>query len=187
MRVIKKEGKRVKAYRLGEGGPVLEELERRGLLRPLGDGVWEIFSREAVNGGGQLAKTGDYVKLDGDGCPYPNAAAFFAENHRRLAGDEYEQLPKPLEAWTAREPVSDAVRFLMAEKGLVLDPDHPERYFTAPLWGTLESAAEDAVVVFYRVDRDGEGRVTDAEFNFVARPEFERSYRVLEEGEEPRP
>ena len=186
MRVIKKEGKRVKAYRLGDESPVLDDLERRGLLLRRNDGAWEIFSREAVNGSGQLAKTGDYLKLDGDGCPYPNDAAFFAENHRPLGGDEYEQLPKPLEAWTAREPVSDAVRFLMAEKGLVLDPDRPDRYFTAPLWGTLESAAEDAVVVFYRVDRDGEGRVTDAEFNFVARSEFERSYRVLEDGEEER-
>ena len=178
MRVIKKEGKRVKAYRLGDGSPVLEDLERRGLLLRRADGLWEIFSREAVNGGGQLAKTGDYVKLDGDGCPYPNDAAFFKENHRHAAGDEYEQLPKLLDAWSVEEGENDLICFLMAEKGLVLDPAHPERFFSAPLWGTLESAARDAVVVFYRVDRDGDGRVTDAEFNFVARSEFERDYLV---------
>ena len=186
LRVVKKEGKRVKAYRLGDGGPVLEALERRGLIRRRADGRWEIFSREAVNGSGQLAETGDYVKLDGEGRPYPNAAAWFAANHRPLEGDEYEQVTKPLEAWTPAEPVSDAVRFLMEERGLVLDPAHPDRFFSAPLWGTLESAPRDAVLVFYRVERDGEGRVTDAEYNFVARPEFRRSYRVCGKKEEQR-
>ena len=86
----------MKAYRLGDESPVLDDLERRGLLLRRNDGAWEIFSREAVNGSGQLAKTGDYLKLDGDGCPYPNDAAFFAENHRPLGGDEYEQLPNEM-------------------------------------------------------------------------------------------
>lgn len=49
-----------------------------------------------------------------------------------------------------------------------------------PLGADL-SAASDATLVFYSVDRDESGAITDISFNFVAKPEFEASYTVIEE------
>ncbi len=178
MQIIKKEGNRVKACRLGSDSPILKRLVDEGLLRKHPDGSYELFTRETANGTGELMQEGDYVKLDCGGNPYPNRASFFLENHRHISGDEYEQIPRPLAAWDVREPENELIRFLQAEKGLLLRPEEPERYFTAPLWGTVLSAARDAVIVFYRVERDEDGAVTDVDFSFVARQEFEDSYRI---------
>jgi len=141
---------------------------------------------EAYNGNsgkGQLAHSGDYIKLSADGFPYPNAAEFFHANHRRIAGDEYEQIPKPLKAWTAQEPMCEEIRFLIEQKGLVIADSDEGRYYTAPLWGTMESAAKSDVIVFYRIERDACGRIIDAEFNFVVRDEFDRTYDIVPAGE----
>ena len=70
------------------------------------------------------------------------------------------------------------IRFLKEHKGLVICPEDPDRYFTAPLWGTLESAGANAVIVFYRVERDVNGSILDVDFNFVAHVEFEKSYCI---------
>jgi hypothetical protein len=47
------------------------------------------------------------------------------------------------------------------------------------LFGTLESAARDAVIVFYAIRRDDAGRITDADFNLVDREAFEQTYEWL--------
>lgn len=177
--MIKKSGKKVKAYRLGDRHPVLEELMSRGQIKKTADGRYEVFSLEAVRAGsgrGEIAQAGDYVKIDGEGFPYPNDCDFFRKNHRRISGDEYEQLPVMLDAWDAEEPMSEEIRFLMERKGLEIHEETPENYFRAPLWGTEESAAKDAVVVFYHIDRDENGEIADAGYNFVCRSEFDRTY-----------
>ena len=178
MKVIKKEGKHVCVYRLGGESPILDKLIAGGQIVKHSSGRYEVFSREAINGTGQFAREGDFIKLDSGGFPYPNDAVFFLENHRHIAGDEYEQFPKPLEAWCLPEEETDVIRFLKENKGLVICPEDPEHYFTAPLWGTLESAAADAVIVFYCVKRDENGNILDVDFNFVAREEFEKNYYV---------
>lgn len=178
--VIKNKGKMVKAYRLGEDHEVLKGLMEEGKIKEREDGDYEIFSLEARNGVGEIAKKGDFVKVDSNGFPYPNDVEFFLKNHKHISGDEYEQIPKPLPAWTADEPVCAAIEYLKMEKGLVIDETSEERYFTAPLWGSILSAAKDAVVIFYRIDQDNRGNITDIDYNFVAREEFEKSYTVLE-------
>ena len=181
IKVLKKNGKRVEAYRLGDAEPVLQRLMEEGKLRVLADGTYEVFSREAVQAGsgrGEIAGAGDYVKIDSGGYPYPNDAAFFEKNHRSLGGTVYEQIPQPLQAWTAEEPMCPEVAFLVEKKGLVLDERDPDRYFSAVLWGTREAAARDAVLVFYQVDYAPDGSVQDADYNFVARTEFEKTYTV---------
>lgn len=182
MHVVKKKGTIVSAYRLGANHPVLEELCREGKLLPRQDGTWEVFSREVLASGcgrGEIARNGDYIKLDSSGTPYPNPADFFARNHRHLEGDRYEQLPRILAAWTVQEPMCEEIRFLMEHKQLTISPDTPERYFTAPLWGTVESAARDAVILFYSITRNLDGSVRDADFNFVVRSEFDKTYDVI--------
>jgi len=39
--------------------------------------------------------------------------------------------------------------------------------------------AADAVIVFYSITKDEDGTITDADFNFVARDEFDRTYSLL--------
>lgn len=56
----------------------------------------------------------------------------------------------------------------------------PEHYFNAFLWGSDLSAAEDATIVFYSVSRTESGEITDVDFNFVARPQFENDYRLCD-------
>ena len=79
-KVIKKQGKIQKAYRLGENSPVLVRLMEEGKIKTSGDGKYEIFSQEVLKSGavrGEQALAGDYVKLDSTGAPYPNKAAFY--------------------------------------------------------------------------------------------------------------
>ena len=67
----------------------------------------------------------------------------------------------------------------MAQKGLVIDETSEEKYFTAPLWGTMLSAAKNAMIIFYELLWDRDGKVVEADFNFVARSEFEKTYNMI--------
>ena len=71
------------------------------------------------------------------------------------------------------------VLFLIEHKGLVIDETNPNQYFSATLWNTQESAQENAVLVFYSISRDKAGNIIDADFNFVERTEFDRTYKIL--------
>ncbi|MBQ1412657.1 MAG: hypothetical protein IIY93_05645, partial [Clostridia bacterium] len=57
--------------------------------------------------------------------------------------------------------------------------DDENAYFNAVLWGAPLSAAKDAVICFYSITRDGNGVITDADFNFISRAEFEKTYDIL--------
>ncbi len=177
--IKKKTGKRVTAYRLGEPSEVLDALMESGKVKPLPDGTYEIFSQEAVNGHGEVAQPGDYIKLDSTGNPYPNSAAFFEANHRAAGNGEYEQIPQPLAAWDVNEPEGEEINFLIDEKGLTIREDDENAYFNAVLWGAPLSAAKDAVICFYSITRDKNGVITDADFNFISRAEFEKTYDIL--------
>ena len=178
VKVVKKAGVPVVACRLGDGSALEERLIESGALARRADGRYEVFSREAVNGRGEIAEAGSYIKVDGGGRPYPNAAGFFLENHEP-AGDGYVQRPRALEAWREGEPLSDEMRFLLDTGRLTIDRECPERWFSARLWGTLLSAAKDAVVVFYSVRRGPDGAIEDAQFALVAADEFRRTYDIL--------
>lgn len=198
-RVIKKTGKAVWAYKLDErksflGGlfsnimvlfkydrklSVLERLVKEGRIRQYRDGRWEIFSREAVNGKGEIANPGDYIKVDSDGYPYPNSVEYFEKHHRHLGGNEYEQIPDAVDAWDVQEDMCPEIKFLMEQKGLVIHEDSEDKYFEAPLWGSTLSAARDAVIIFYSIQRDKDGKITDVDFNFIARTEFNETYEAL--------
>lgn len=179
---VKSKKKIVKAYPLGAGHPMEAALIAEGAIRLLPDGSYELFSQEAVNGVGQKALPGDYFKVDtvdGRHYPYPNKRDFFMANHTHLGGDDYEQASKPLQIWQATDGLCEEIRWLVDTGRLTLKPDTPERYFNAFLWGTDLSAAMDATLVFYRVDRDENGAITDIEFNFVERTMFESTYVML--------
>lgn len=176
--IRKKEGKIIQAYCLGEDHPVIERLIGEGKIQPADVGRWRVFSQEATEG--EVAESGDYVKLDSSGMPYPNTRAFFLKNHRHISGDDYEQIPRWLNAWCLEDGMCPEVRFLIEHKGLVIDEESEEACFRAPLWGDLLSAAKDAVIVFYELEYDSGHEVVEADFNFVARNEFDRVYLTRE-------
>lgn len=180
---VKSKKKFVKAYPLGVGHPMEETLIQAGAIRRLPDGSYELFSQEAVNGHGQVAYPGDYFKtdiIDGRYYPYPNSREYFLNNHIHLQGDEYEQINKPLLIWQATDEPSEEIRWLVDTGRLTLKPEEPDRFFNAFLWGTDLSAAADATLVFYSVERDADGTIVDISFNFVAKAEFENSYTIIE-------
>lgn len=179
--VKKKTGEPVHAYPLGKPHPVLDRLILEGKLICHGNGIYEVFSQEAQLGKGQIARTGDYIKIDSAGYPYPNEKAHFEANHLPIAGTDhaYEQLSQPLLAWLSTEPMCPEVRFLMEYKNLKLDPGKPEAFFTAPLWGTMETANRNAILIFYSICHSEEGDITDVDFNFVCREEFDKTYDII--------
>lgn len=180
-KVIKNKGKIVEAYQLGSDNPVIKALMDEGKICDIGNGRYEIHSQEAVagNSGGEKAKTGDWIKVDSKGYPYPNEKEYFEANHRHIEGDTFEQLPKPLSAWDAKLEVCSEIAFLVEKKGLIIDETSSDRRYMAELWGTTEVAAEDAMIVFYSVSYDMAGNITDCDWNFVERSEFDRTYSVI--------
>ena len=179
-KVIKNKGTITEAYQLGKESPVIKSLMDDGKIKNLGDGRYEIYSQEAVScDGGEIAAAGDWVKIDASGFPYPNSEDFFKANHRHINGNTFEQLPKPLSAWDSKLPICPEILFLMEKKGLIINEDSSDRQYEAELWGTKETAAEDAMIVFYSISYDETGKVIDADYNFVGRREFEKTYSML--------
>lgn len=117
--------------------------------------------------------------IGGKRFPYPNSKAYFEANHRHIRGNDYEQLEKVVAVWQDGDEPCEELDFLLCSKQLTLDPEDSARYFNAVLLGAPLSAPRDAAVVFYRVARDNRGQITDIEFNFVSRREFERDYMLL--------
>ncbi|MGI6095695.1 MAG: hypothetical protein ACOYBL_09720 [Lachnospiraceae bacterium] len=179
--VMKKKGKVVRAYQLGSDSAVIKEFMADGKIKDLGDGNYAVYSQEAVNGkvGGEVAKVGDWIKIDSSGCPYPNDRDFFEKNHLSIKGDTYEQIAKPLPAWDAKCEMCPEVAFLVEKKGLIIDETSKEQRYSAELWGTKEAASADAVIIFYSISYDKNGCIIDADFNFVERSEFQKIYRVV--------
>lgn len=179
---VKSLRKIITAYPLGEGHPMEAALIAEGAIRLLPDGTYELFSQEAVNGRGQVAHAGDYFKVDdvdGKHFPYPNDREFFLANHTHLSGDEYEQANKPLMIWQADDAVTEEVRWLVDNGRMTLKPEDPDHFFNAFLWGADLSAARDATLIFYSVDRDENDAIADISFNFVAKSAFDESYTLL--------
>ena len=179
LKVRKKKGNIVTAYRLGEHSEVIDELIREGKIKERPDGTFEVFSREAVNGCGEIASPGDYIKIDSAHMPYPNSAEFFLSNHIQTGENTYEQIPRILDAWTIQEPMSEEIRFLFEEEQIMINEEDPDRYFNAQLWGAPLSAAKDAVIILYSITRDEDDKIQDISFNFVARAEFEKTYDII--------
>lgn len=176
---MKSKKKIVKAYQLGVGSEMEARLIKEGAIAVNEDGTYELFSQEAVNGTGEIAECGDYFKvdeIDGKHYPYPNGKEWFEENHIHLQDDEYAQLNKPLYIWQATDPECDAMDYLISNGKITIKKDDEKHYFNAFLWGADLSAAKDATIIFYSIDRDDQGEITDISFNFIAKEQFEADY-----------
>ena len=182
---MKNKGKIVKAYELGDGTEMEHRMIREGAIQRIDQYTYRLFSKEAVNGTGQEAKAGDYFKVneeDGKFYAYPNERAWFLQNHRHRKGDEYEQKCFPLPVWAKGDPACEAINYLLDSGRLCIDEGNREKYYNAELWGTMLSAPEDAVIVFYSIDQQN-GQIQNIGFNFVDRKTFDRDYTVLQKEE----
>lgn len=179
MHYARKKSARIRAWQLGSGSEMERELTAQGRIRVRADGQYELFSQEAKGGIGQHASAGDYFKVDSKGYPYPNSRDMFEQEHAHIGGDWYLQTARALPIWTSDEPQSEEIAYLISHGLLELHPETPQRYFRAGLWDTQESAARDAVVVFYQVGRDDAGAICQLDFNFVESSEFARTYEIL--------
>lgn len=179
MRVIKKCDTPAVCFRLGENSELEKKLTADKKLKQRDDGSYEVVSRETLpEGPGEKAAAGDAVKLDSGSFPYPVKWENFLRNHECRNGQWY-QIPQVREAWCADRPKDKTVQDLLNSKKLVIDPTNDERYFSAFLHDTWLYAKKDTVVVFYETEFDLDGNLLRADFNFVAREEFDRSYTVL--------
>lgn len=164
-------------YRLGDGEhPVIKELIRKGKIKVVGESEYELFSQEAVNGIGQKVTSEYYCRVDSTGSPYPNSPEFVANNLRHIEGDDYEQIPSPVDVWTIYDGMCPEIEYLVKNKGLVIDESSEDKYFSAPLWGTVLSAKKDAYIVFYQIQKNADNEIVDVDFNFVEKREFEMTY-----------
>lgn len=171
---------RVRAWELGAGSDMEKELLLCGKIVSHPDGTYELFSLEATEEKGQMAKAGDYFKVDHRGMPYPNEREWFLKNHQHLEGDWYQQAARPLKIWRLGDPDCEELRFLLDRGLLSIRPDDPQHCFIAPLWDTTETAASDAVIVFFSVERDPAESITVVSFNFVDAEYFNTHYRVIQ-------
>lgn len=168
-----------KACRLGEQSPLLEQLLQERKIVPTVPGEYLVLSLETDGMCGQVAHDGDFIKVDTDGNAYPNDAEYFLRKHTWVGEDTYMQKTEHLAAWDTGETMCDEISFLIEKKGLIIDPQSRDKYFSAPLWGTMLYAAEDAVIIFYSISRDKNGTITDAEFNFIDRSIFDKTYERI--------
>ena len=183
MRRARKKTVVIRAYRLGERNDGLDKLVAAGLVVLRDDGSYEVHTMETKDGKGETAHAGDYVKLDAAGRPYPNKAEFFEKNHRHIDGDQYEQFPKDREVWMMGDAMCPEVEFLIEQGRLELHKEDPEHYFQGTGWGTKLTASSDAALVFYEIKRNAGGNIVDAEFNFVDREMFEKTYELIRDKE----
>ena len=180
-----KDASRIRAWELGAGSGMEQDMIRRGKIVPRPGGIYEIFSLEATGKTGQIAAAGDFFKVDDYGSPHPWRRAAFLQQHQPLEGDWYREAARQVRIWRLGDPVCEEIRFLLDRGILRVNPGDPDRCFTAFLWGTEETAASDAVVVIFDTDRDAEGRVAGVHFNFVEIGYFNQHYRIT--GSEPLP
>ncbi|MCD8116524.1 MAG: hypothetical protein LUE21_05325 [Oscillospiraceae bacterium] len=179
LRAVKKTGRPVTAFRLGDGSEPERQLIGRGLLKQGPEDSWLVFSRETDGRCGERARAGDYIKLDSSGSPYPVRRDWFERNHFQGADGALYQRPVPLLFWKAGLPIREELRFLLDTGRLSLHPGDRTQYFQARLWDTDLSAASDAALLFYNLERSPCGDLTDARFNFVAGDEFDTAYTLI--------
>ena len=180
MRIVKKiKNATAMAYQLGAGSQEEKNFINEGKIKRNDDGIYEIFSQEANSDKGEIVKKGDYFKIDKSGYPYPNSKQYFEENHKCIGENLYEQIAKPLFAWCFGDEKGEEIQFLIDKKGLILNYENLSAFFEAPLWGTILTANSDAVLIFYEIERDENGNIFDASFNFVAKDEFEKTYKFI--------
>lgn len=187
MHKVKKKtnGKRIQAWRLGQNSKMERMLRAEGKILQE-NGTYRLFSLEAVRAGsgvGEEANVGDWFRVEkrnGERFPYPLTAEYFADHYRQVQsarGDEFEPIPKILDAWFADDESPDEeVRYLLDTGKLSVTDDS----LVALNWGTtLVAPRKGSAVIFYSVKRLSNGELF-IDFNLVDAAAFRRDYDILD-------
>ena len=178
-----KENTKRQSWEFGMGSDMEKQLILSGKLIAHPDGSYEVFTKEATEGKGQMAHIGDFFKVDEFGFPSPCERDWFKKNHTHIEGDWYLQTAKPLQIWRKGDPETEEYRFLVESGALNINTEDPRKYFSAFLWGTMETAPDNATIVFYAVNRDEDEGITSIRFNFVDADYFKSNYKILDSEE----
>lgn len=186
MRRAVKKSTLVRAWELGAGSEMEKFLLSRGAIREREGGNYELFSLETPGNRGQMAAKGDYFKVTvtGEGekalfYPYPNPGQAFLEDHVRIEGDVYAQRVRPVCFWRAGEVPCGVIAWLLGTGRLRVPAAGGSSGFRAALWGTVEEAPPDAVILVHKAELDDRGVLRDVDFNFIQKDIFARDYRIL--------
>lgn len=181
---VRKKQKIVKAYSLADLlDPMVKKMIEEKKIVPLKDGTFEVFSQEVIQAGskhGELASSIDHFRLDSSNQPYPIHKNYFDSHYLPVSENDYQIAGIPTLAWDVNELMSEEIEFLLQNKGLVINKSDPNKYFQAPLWGTMEAADIHAKVLFYSIDRSDDGEIRDVNFNFITEDEFMETYEIIE-------
>ena len=169
----------VQAWELGAGSDMEKEMLRNGKIIAHADGSFEVFTKEATGNKGQIASSGDFFKVDERGFPCPNKREFFLQNHQHLEGNWFIQITRPLKIWRLGDPECKELHYLLDKSLLSIHPEDKEHCFCSSLWGTTETAAADAVIVFYSIKYDLNGEISEVDFNFVDAVYFSTHYQIV--------
>ena len=185
-KVIKKNCKRVRAWQLGSASEMEKNLRINKRIILHKDGSYELTSFESVKGGhgGEKAHAGDWFRIEeksGNLYPYPMTEAYFNQNYRHIVNDEFEIIPKILEAWFAEDsPNQEIIQFLMNTGDLTFNESDDEKFFVAKThWSTTLVASKKSVLIVYEVKRTSEGKIVYVDWNLVADFVFKRDYSIL--------
>lgn len=176
MRKVKKTNVYVRAFELGTGTDLEKELIANGKIIKHKD-CYEVYSTETTTKG-ELASTGDFVKIDLANNPYPNARERFLNHHRHIEGYQYEQVPVILYSWQYGDEEDDVIKYLLDTGKLIINPDLDDTFYQAELWGTILRAKKNDIILIYDVKRDGD-LIENVDFNLIDRDEFDKTYEYI--------
>lgn len=177
MRKVKKTNIYVKAFELGAHTELEQKLVNNGQIIKHSD-YYEVYSTETTTSG-EIAKDGDFVKIDKANNPYPNARERFLKHHLHLDGYNYEQFPVILLSWQYGEDEDDVIRYLLDSGKLIINPNSDDAFYQADLWGTTLRAKKNDIILIYDVKRDGQD-IINVDFNLIDKDEFEKTYQYID-------
>lgn len=176
MRRVRKSNVRVTAFELGLETKLEKELIDSGMIVKH-QGYYEIYSKETKEDG-EIAKDGDFVKVDKSKKPYPNGRDRFLSHHKHIGGYNYIQFPQEILSWTYDDDQNDVIDYLLSTGKLKINKDSFDKFYQAELWGTTLWAKKTDIVLIYDV-KLGKDQIEDVDFNLIDKQEFDKTYEYI--------
>ena len=177
-KVIEKKCKTVQACELGTKSEMELKLMKTGNIQfcrgmiP----IYKIYSQKD-SGKREIAKKGDFVKIDEEGFPYTIHREYFLKNHSYIEENTYEELPQVYVAWESTEEITEEIQFLIANNRLRINTNNYEKFFLYKVNGNWINKAADAVIVFYDIRYDENGSIVSTKVDLIEREKFLEKYR----------
>ena len=83
-----------------------------------------------------------------------------------------------VDAFTYDEMSKEMIEFLRTRKGVMYDPDFDSKFLSATIAGLFKQASRDAIIVFYKIEHDKNGKITDVDFDFYEKEDFSKNFEL---------